>query len=228
MSLARKLVTSMKYSKRVRLAAEQMYKHVQAGRAFEVPNGPGTDDLVVRSVLCLREMYPDVPVVYQARTVIIGRVDKTMKVGKEAWDLMEKGRYLPPAALAQNAERFLDDQAQWLASQGLDRNEEITEGQRRQAARDALVLAGGKVANAERTAVPKRQLTPEELLEQAAEAAQHKAALEKEALRRAELAKSGAPMPRGSNDPQPHMAFIDQAKKEETAPVAPMPSPGDP
>jgi len=206
----------MKYSKRVRLAAEQMYAAVQQGKAFEVPNGPGTDDLVVRSVLCLRQMHPDVPVVYQARTIIIGRVDKTMKVGKEAWDLMQKGNYLPPAQLAQNADRFLDDQAQWLASQGLDRGEEIAEGQRRQAERDRIVMSGGKAVGVERMAVTPRKLTPEELLEQAAEAAMHKKALDGEQARRAKLASVGAPMPRGSGDPQPHAAFIDQ--KPEPAP----------
>ena len=227
MSFVRELAVRMKFSKRVREAANQMYAHVQMGRSFEVPNGPGTDDLVVRSILCLRQMYPDVPVVYQARTVIVGRVDKTMKVGKEAWDLMDKGRYLPNAQLTQQPDAFLADQAAWLSSQGLNRDEEIAEGQRRQAARDAIVMTGGSGVSAERNAVDKRKLSPEELLEQAAEAAMHRKAIETEQARRAGLVASGNAMPRGSNDPPMHAAFIDEAAPEvkviEAPPEPPVP-----
>lgn len=150
-----KLRVRMKFSPRVIAAAQQMYSHVQAGRAFEVPSGMGTDDLTIRAVMCLRQMYPEVPVMYQARTVIIGHVDQTMKVSKEAWKELERGKYLPKAALAHNPEAFLNDQAAWLGSQGLNRSEEIVEGQRRQAERDRLVLSGGSAIDAERKAETK-------------------------------------------------------------------------
>lgn len=166
----------MQFSKRVREAATQMYAHVQMGRSFEIPSNMSKDDLTVRTVLCLRQMYPDVPVVYQARGIIIGRVDKTMKVGADAWKMMDKGRYLPAPGLAQNHEAFLADQAAFVASQGLDMDTEVAEGQRRQAARDSLVMAGGAGIDAERKAVTSQAHIDE--VERIAERTSHKAALD--------------------------------------------------
>lgn len=160
------LRTWMKFSRRVRDAANQMYQHVQAGRTFEVPHGPGTDDLTTRAVLCLRQMHPEVPLVFQARTVIIGRVDKTAKVSGAAWDQLKKGNYLPEAQLAHNPEAFLAEQAAFIQGQGLDRSEEIKEGQRRQAERDRIVMSGGNAIDAERTAVKvEREATIDKAIE---------------------------------------------------------------
>lgn len=175
-SFTNNLRIKMQFSKRVREAALQMYAHVQAGRSFEIPSNNSKDDLTVRSVLCLRQMYPDVPVVYQARGIIIGRVDKTMKVGAQAWEMMDKGRYLPAPGLAQNPEAFLADQAAFVSSQGLDMDVEVAEGQRRQAARDALVMSGESGVGAERKAVTTQALVDEQ--ERIAERAAHKAAVE--------------------------------------------------
>lgn len=215
MSLLHSLKARMKYSNRVRKAAEQMMGYVRRGVSFEIPNGNITD-ATTSAVLCLRETYPEqVEVMYQARGIIIGPLKKAMqKVSKEGWNELEKGQYMPAQQLAHNPERFLDDQHAWAAMQGLDRDKEAAEGQRRQAERDRIVMTSGErthAVGAERTAVPKRTLSPEEVIEQAAEAALHKQALENESKRREELAKTGAPMPRGSAGPQMHAAFIDEA-----------------
>lgn len=169
MSFVNSIRVKMQFSKRVREAAMQMYAHVQRGASFEIPSAASKDDLTVRAVMCLRQMYPEVPVVYQARGIIIGHVDKTMKVSDAAWGMMKKGRYMPEAGLAQSPEAFLNDQAAFLAGQGLDFGEEVKEGQRRQAERDRIVLAGGSAVEAERTAVPvpaKETPTAEKLVEQ--------------------------------------------------------------
>ena len=217
MSLLHGLRTKMKYSSRVRKAAEEMFAYVRRGMSFEVPNGRGSDDLTTRAVLCLRELYPEqVDVVYQARGIIIGPVKRTMsKVSDDGWKNLDKGKYLPEAALAHNPERFIDDQHAWAAMQGLNRDAEADEGQRRQAERDRIVMTGASAVDAERSAVQKRQLTPEELIEQAAEAAMHREALEKEQKRRGVMAATGAPMPRGSTGPQAHAQFIDGVSPEQ-------------
>ena len=142
----------MKFSRRVREAAKQMYAHVQLGKTFEVPNGQGTDDLTTRAVLCLRQLHPnDVKVMYQARGVLIGPLHKTAKIADGTMQVLEKGRYLPEAQLAHHPEAFMADQNAWLVNQGLVREDEVKEGQRRQAERDRIVLSGvGKITDAEK------------------------------------------------------------------------------
>ncbi|TAL42401.1 MAG: hypothetical protein EPN91_08455 [Salinibacterium sp.] len=225
MSLLHSLKVRMKYSNRVRKAAEEMLTYVRRGVSFEIPNG-NISDATTRAVLCLRETYPEqVEVMYQARGIIIGPLKKAMqKVGEEGWKNLEKGQYLPSAQLAPNHERFIDDQHAWAAMQGLNRDQEAAEGQRRQAERDRLVMSGEGVLAAERNAVPKRALTPEELLDRAAEAALQKKAIEDEAARRAKVAASGGPLPRGGA--QPRAAFIDEATS--TSPATPLEQKGAP
>lgn len=210
MSLLHGLKVKMKYSSRVRKAAAEMFAHVRRGISFEVPNGRGSDDLTTRAVLCLRELYPEqVDVVYQSRGIIIGPVKKTMsKVSDDGWKNLDKGKYLPEAALAHNPERFLDDQHAWATMQGLNRDEEADEGQRRQAERDRIVMTGGNATDVERSAVTKRKLSTEEVIDQAAEAALHRQALENEATRRTELAAKGVPMPKNTG-PAIHPKAID-------------------
>lgn len=119
-----------------------MYQHVMAGRAFEVPAADDKQDPTLKAVLALTSIWPEVPVVFQSRGVIVGLVKKTMKVSAEAWRELEKGAYLPPAEAAQRAESFLSMHEQFAAQNRHDFRENVAEGQKRQAARDAIVVGG--------------------------------------------------------------------------------------
>lgn len=135
------LRAKFKYGAKAVEAAKQMRRHVMLGKAFEIPATQSQDDLTTKSVLCLQELWPDTPVIFQSRGWIIGMVEQTMKVSKEAWGELKKAGYFPPAEAAKNAEAFLTKHEQFVTAQnGQDIELNIKEGQRRQAARDAIVV----------------------------------------------------------------------------------------
>lgn len=147
------LRAKFKYGAKVLAAAQQMRKHVVQGKAFEIPAAMSTDDATSKAVLCLQELYPEVPVVFQSRGLVIGMVEQTMKVSKGAWDELKKAGYFAPADAAKNAEAFLDKHTEFINRNEQSVEENVKEGQRRQAARDAIVLDGhGKLAVAEKPA----------------------------------------------------------------------------
>ena len=148
----------LKYSSRVRQAAEQMWSNVQQGLAFEIPASLSTDDATTKALLCLQEMHPDCPVsMLQSRSIIVGHVKTAQGVSKEAWAVLDRADYFPSAQKARSSEAFLAQQEQFMRRTltGLSGGREeygvdalVAKAQAEQAARDAMVLSN---ASAEST-----------------------------------------------------------------------------
>lgn len=145
----RTLSAKFKFGATAVQAAKEMYAHVMRGAAFEIPAALNTDDKTTRAVLALKHIYPNVPVVFQSRGIIIGQVQKTMKVSKEAWDKLDSAGYLPPEEVAKNANEFLSRHEAFMKRNEQDVSANIAEAQRRQAERDAIVVDSGVALKAE-------------------------------------------------------------------------------
>jgi hypothetical protein len=142
-----RLRAKFKYGARAVKAAEEMRRHVVQGKAFEIPAAMSTDDVTTKAVLCLQELYPDIPVIYQSRGIIVGLVERTMKVSKEAWAQLKGSGYFSPAEAAGRAEAFLDRHTQFINRNEQNVDENVKEAQRRQAVRDAIVVSGTQLAD---------------------------------------------------------------------------------
>ncbi len=129
--------------RRIKAAAEQMWKHIQVGVNFEVPLNLDASDPTMLAIAYLQQMHPKVVVgLHQSRGLVVGlhRVGQTgsenKKVAAGAWGILDQYGHF--ANKSQDVEHLLAGQEKFIRQQGLDPREEERVAQEKEAARTRI------------------------------------------------------------------------------------------
>lgn len=144
-------VDLLRYTKRQREAAKQMWAVIRTGVSFEVPASLSTDDDTMKAVQCLCNQHPEVataerspngtmgsPIILQSRGIVVG-LRKTMQIGPAAAQVLEAYGYTPDASgtlteLLAAHEQFI------TARSGLTPKEAVRQAQQESMERNKIVL----------------------------------------------------------------------------------------
>ena len=116
-----------KVSKRIREAANQMWKALLMGNTFEVPVSLSTDDPVAQAVQVLRKKHPDVVTkMLQSRGLVL-TLGRPATVHDGAWKQLDLGGYFPKDELPSDI--FFAKHAQFIKRADLDPEEQVKRAQ---------------------------------------------------------------------------------------------------
>ena len=141
----------LRYSRRQREAAKQMWGYVRQGVSFEIPVSLSTDDDTVRALQLLCKQHPEVsmgekaangtkgsPLVLQSRGIVVG-LRKSMKIGPQAAQVLDSNGYTPE--MTGDLESLLAAHEGFIrAHGGLEPEEAVKQAQQESRDRNAIVV----------------------------------------------------------------------------------------
>lgn len=163
-------VDLLRYTKRQREAAKQMWNFVKSGVSFEIPVSLSTDDTTMKALECMVRAHPEVvmgqkasngaggaPLTLQSRGIVVG-LRQNIAAGSEAMKVLQNYGYQPDAKgglkeLFENHEAFIRRQAR------LEPEEAVAQAQLDAKVRNAIVLTDQSAARAEEATTPVPELT---------------------------------------------------------------------
>lgn len=139
----------LRYSKRQRQAAKEMWAEIRTGVSFEVPASLSTDDDCMKAIELMCKQHPEVvmgqrsagangaPVTFQARGIIVG-LRSSIRASLDAKEVLSQFGYMPDV---NNVVEMLSAQERFIRqSGGLTPEQAVKEAQLASADRNRIVL----------------------------------------------------------------------------------------
>lgn len=163
-------VDLLRYNKRQREAAKQMWNYVRQGMSFEIPVSLSTDDDTMKALECMCRQHPEVvmgqrgtnggegaPLTLQSRGIVVG-LRQNIAASPEALKVLKTFGYQPDAK--GGLVELFDAHAAFIKNRGrMDPAEAVEQAQMDAKARNAIVLTDQREERAKDDAKPSPEQT---------------------------------------------------------------------